>query len=48
LKLEELTKGMKEKVPTEEEDLREAPLKSLRLPAPERWILEEGVIGRWC
>jgi hypothetical protein len=48
LKLEELTKGMKEKVPTEEEDLREAPLKSLRPPAPERWILEEGVIGHWC
>jgi hypothetical protein len=48
LKLEELTKGMKGKVPTEEEDLREAPLKSMRPSAQERWILEEGVISHWC
>jgi hypothetical protein len=48
LKLKELTEGMKEKVPTEEDDLREAPVKSLRSSASKRWILEEGVTGRWC
>jgi hypothetical protein len=48
LKLEELAEGVKEKIPTEEEERREAPLESLRSLAPERWILEEGVVGRRC
>jgi hypothetical protein len=48
LKLEELAEGMKEKVSTEEEDLREAPLESLWPPVLERLILEEGVASHRC